>query len=157
MEVHRKVPNVIRFYRQQAFYGEFSNFYPAPITIGEIEYPTTEHYFQAEKFTTTSMSDHERIRQAESPGIAAKLGRQRSRPLRPDWEQIKDQVMYTALEAKFTQHARLRKVLLATGEAKLIEHTRNDRYWADGGDGSGRNMLGILLMRLRDDLRGSKR
>jgi predicted NAD-dependent protein-ADP-ribosyltransferase YbiA (DUF1768 family) len=43
--------------------------------------------------------------------------------------------------------------LLNTGDLKLIEHTQNDRYWADGLDGSGKNMLGILLMRLREELR----
>lgn len=37
--------------------------------------------------------------------------------------------------------------LLATGDAELIEHTRNDRCWADGGDGKGANHLGRLLMK----------
>ena len=41
---------------------------------------------------------------------------------------------------------------MATGDAKLIEHTRNDKYWADAGDGSGKNMLGILLMKVREEL-----
>jgi N-glycosidase YbiA len=43
--------------------------------------------------------------------------------------------------------------LLETGDARIVEHTTRDRYWADGGDGSGRNMLGRLLMRVRDELR----
>jgi len=43
--------------------------------------------------------------------------------------------------------------LLSTGELTLVEHTINDRYWADGGDGHGRNRLGILLMELRALLR----
>jgi predicted NAD-dependent protein-ADP-ribosyltransferase YbiA (DUF1768 family) len=43
--------------------------------------------------------------------------------------------------------------LLATGEAKLIEHTHRDSYWGDGGNGKGKNRLGILLMRLRASLR----
>jgi len=50
----------------------------------------------------------------------------------------------------------LREILLGTGDAKLVEHTENDSYWGDGGDGSGKNRLGILLMRLRDELRAEK-
>ena len=61
--------------------------------------------------------------------------------------------MYVALYAKFTQHERLRWLLLDTGERKLIEHTSHDSYWGDGGDGSGQNKLGQLLMKVRDELR----
>jgi len=61
----------------------------------------------------------------------------------------------SALQAKFPQHQQLRELLLGTGDAVLVEHTRNDSYWADGGDRRGKNMLGILLMRLRDEFSAS--
>jgi ribA/ribD-fused uncharacterized protein len=83
------------------------------------------------------------------------MGRSRQRPLRADWEVVKDDVMRAALRAKFTQHPQLQSLLLATGDADLVEHTRNDTYWADGGDGSGRNRLGELLMELRTQLADS--
>jgi len=57
--------------------------------------------------------------------------------------------------AKFEQHAGLRELLLSTGEAKLVEHTERDDYWGDGGDGSGRNGLGRLLMEVREGMRDS--
>ncbi len=60
--------------------------------------------------------------------------------------------MYEAAKAKFTQHDDLRELLLKTGDAKLIEHTENDCYWGDGGDGSGKNRLGHILMRVRKEL-----
>jgi N-glycosidase YbiA len=110
-----------------------------------------EHYFQAQKFAGTP--HEEEIRRVESPMIAARLGRDRKKPLRADWEQAKEEIMREALRAKFTQHEDLRELLLGTGEAVLVEHTVNDRYWADGGDGSGLNRLGILLMELRTALR----
>jgi hypothetical protein len=66
---------------------------------------------------------------------------------------VKDAIMEHAVFAKFTQHDDLRASLLATGDATLIEHTKNDRYWGDGGDGTGRNMLGITLMKVREELR----
>ena len=61
--------------------------------------------------------------------------------------------MYIALYAKFTQHEPLMKLLLDTGDRKLVEHTSRDSYWGDGGDGSGQNKLGKLLMRLREELK----
>lgn len=61
--------------------------------------------------------------------------------------------MYEAVRAKFNQHKHLRDLLLATGDAKLVEHTKNDYFWADGGDGSGLNWLGKVLMVVRDELR----
>lgn len=87
--------------------------------------------------------------------IAARMGRDRTKRLRRDWESVKVSVMTEALRAKFTQHAELRDILLGTADAKLVEHTTNDDYWGDGGDGSGRNMLGILLMRVREELRAA--
>ena len=61
--------------------------------------------------------------------------------------------MRAAVDAKFRQHAALRELLLATGDAKLVEHTDRDAYWGDGGDGTGRNMLGRILMAIRETLR----
>jgi hypothetical protein len=141
----------ILFYRVNAPYGEFSNFAPAPFELGGKTWPTSEHYFQAQKFAGTP--SEEEIRRAASPMIAARMGRSRQRPLRPDWERVKDAVMLEALRAKFRSHPRLRRVLLDTGDLPIVEHTSKDRYWADGGDGSGRNQLGALLMQVREELR----
>jgi ribA/ribD-fused uncharacterized protein len=60
--------------------------------------------------------------------------------------------MRKAVRAKFTQHPDLRAILLGTGDARLVEHTENDSYWGDGGDGSGKNWLGKILMEIREEL-----
>ena len=147
------MPNIIYFYYVNDDYGAFSNFAPFPIELGGCDWPTSEHYFQAQKFAGTQHV--EEIRAADSPSDAARMGRDRTRPLRSDREAVKDDVMRTALKAKFTQHRTLADLLLSTGDAELVEHTKNDSYWGDGGDGSGRNMLGRLLVELRDQLRYS--
>ena len=59
--------------------------------------------------------------------------------------------------AKFTQHEELGELLLATGDAKIIEHTANDDYWGDGGDGKGKSILGQILMEVRTKLREDQR
>jgi hypothetical protein len=146
--------NKILFYRVTEAYGEFSNFAPYPITMKGKQWPTAEHYFQGQKFAGT---EHEHtIRKLASPMIAARKGRSRELPLRLDWESVKDDIMREALYAKFTQHPELHKLLLETGDAVLVEHTRNDCYWGDGGDGSGKNRLGLLLMELREELQVEK-
>jgi ribA/ribD-fused uncharacterized protein len=143
----------IRFYSTRGEYGCFSNFSRHPIRVRGKLWPTSEHYYQAQKFAGT---EHEgAVCRAKSPSVAAAMGRDRKRPLRRDWESVKEAVMLEALRAKFTQHEDLRAILLGTGDAELIEHTANDSYWGDGGDGSGKNRLGHLLMRLRDELRGA--
>lgn len=143
----------IYFYREGDEFGEFSNFAAYPIRLEGNTWPTTEHYFQAQKFVETDPAWAAAIRKANGPGIAARMGRDRKHPLRRDWESIKDDVMRRALAAKFEQYAELAALLLSTGDAPLVEHTANDRYWADGGDGSGKNMLGKLLVELRTTLR----
>lgn len=140
----------IKFYSTKDEYGCFSNFAAYPITLKGKVWPTTEHYFQAQKFPGTDYE--EKIRLEKSPMIAARLGRSRTVKLRPDWESVKDGIMREAVLAKFTQHSELTKILLDTQDAVLIEHTTNDSYWGDGGDGSGRNMLGKTLMSVREEL-----
>lgn len=140
----------IRFYQTDKPYGCFSNFAAYPIIIDGKEWPTTEHYFQAQKFKGTR--HEEEIRGVSTPMQAARMGRQRDLPLRPDWEAAKDDIMRDAVRAKVYQHARIMSILLSTGDCNLVEHTTNDAYWADNGDGSGKNMLGVILMEVRNSL-----
>ena len=140
----------IHFYLTTGEYGCFSNFAAYSIKLKGKVWPTAEHYFQAQKFAG---SEHEEaIRKQKSPMIAARMGRDRKKPLRRDWESVKDEIMRAAVRAKFQQHEELRKILLETGERKIVERTENDSYWGDGGDGSGKNMLGQILMEIRGEL-----
>src|SRR4051794_26129769 len=140
----------INFYHVSDEYGCFSNFSPHPIELDGKRWPTSEHYFQAQKFEDAQ--HREAIRKEKSPMVAARMGRDRKKPLRRDWESAKDGVMRKAVLAKFAQHDDIRATLLGTGAANLVEHTENDAYWGDGGDGSGKNMLGKILMEVRETL-----
>ena len=142
----------ILFYATDKPYGEFSNFSRHSIVLDGLIWPTSEHYFQAQKFAGTPHT--EEVRTQPTPMLAAQMGRRRDLPFRSDWNEVKDAVMMSGLRAKFAQHPELRALLMSTGNAQLVEHTTNDAYWADGGDGSGRNRLGELLMELRQELQG---
>jgi ribA/ribD-fused uncharacterized protein len=141
----------IYFYGRAAAWGEFSNFAHFSFELDGSWWPTAEHYFQAKKFEGT---DHEEeIRRARRPSDAARLGRQRSRPLRKDWEGVKDDVMRKAVWAKFNAHRGLRELLLSTTDEPIIENAPGDYYWGCGADGTGKNMLGAILMEVRQRFR----
>lgn len=133
------------------FDGEFaflSNFYPATINMDGMTFQSSEAAYQAQKCANT-MDKFQFCNL--SPRDAKKLGRKVQ--LRPDWEDIKDDVMARILSLKFRQHLDLGNLLIATGDAELIEgnHWR-DTYWGVC-DGVGKNRLGELLMQVRTELR----
>ena len=141
---------VIRFRKEDPEYGFLSNFSPHGLALDGLWWPTSEHFYQAQKFVGTS--DYEVVFSAATPSEARRLGR--FFPIRrPDWEDVKVAVMKRALLAKFMSSKELGDKLLATGDAHLVEWAPWDRYWGDGGDGSGENVLGRLLMELRAYLR----
>lgn len=84
------------------------------------------------------------------------MARKYNQYIDPSWQSINVQVMEWVVKNKFEQHPILTKRLLETGDQILVEHTELDRFWGDGGDGSGRNMLGDVLMRVRKHLRDTQ-
>lgn len=145
----------IEFYSTRGEYGCFSNFSRHAVKLKGKMWPTSEHYYQAQKFAGTRFED--KVRKTNNPAEAARMGRDRKLPMRKDWESVKVQVMHEIVYAKFTQHFQLKKLLLSTGDEKLVEHTENDSFWGDGGDGSGKNMLGIVLMNIRKAIRAEEK
>ena len=146
----------IHFYNRDEPYYEFTNFAMYTVQIDGSTWPTTEHYFQAQKFVGTPYA--QAICHLATPREAFDFTRKPEVHFwrRSDWEQVKEDIMKKALLAKFTQHNDLRLSLLGTRNRKLVEHTSNDNYWGDGGDGSGKNRLGYLLMSVREELRSSR-
>lgn len=141
---------ILDFYSVKDAYGEFSNFAIYPIVVDGVDWPTSEHYYQAHKYTEPELM--EKVRNAKSPMEAALMGRDPNFPKRADWNEYKDIAMEVAVRAKFAQHQELRTLLKSTGTSKIFEHTKNDCYWGDCGDRTGKNKLGYLLMKIRSEL-----
>ena len=141
----------IYFYRINEEYGCFSNFSKHGFDINGKYFMTSEHYFQSQKFEGTDFE--EEVRLAESPMEAANMGRDRNKPLRQDWEDVKDDIMRNAVLEKFKANEDAKTLLLSTGNEELIEKTTGDYYWGCGSKGTGKNMLGKILMEVRDILR----
>lgn len=129
-------------------YSFLSNFYNCVLMYDGLVYTSAEAAFQAAK----TLTEIERLEFTQLPPNKAKrLGRRAK--LRPDWEQVKDQVMYDVVRAKFEQNSVLRLPLLATGTAELVEgNWWKDTYWGVC-NGVGQNKLGKILMRVREELR----
>ena len=150
-------------------YGVFSNFYLINIKYGNKTYPTSEAYFQAEKYKGVGASkiniEYAKLIESQNTGNkAAILARQvvpnvpykwatelrvivnnykeKGVKIRGDWESIKDNVMRRAVYQKFSQHSNLKEILLQTEDKLIFEHTHRDLYWADGHPKSNSNVHG---------------
>lgn len=140
----------IWFYSKSPEHGWLSNLSEHGFELEGKRWRSVEHYYQAAKYGDSAT--RERIRLADSPTRARKLGQDRSLTVRADWERIKGDVMARAVRAKFEQNPRLRNQLLATGAEELHHESNHDLYWGRARDGRGENRLGVILMALRADL-----
>lgn len=129
-------------------YSFLSNFYSAPVVFEGLVYKNNEAAFQSAK----CVNKKDRIQfQNLLANEAKRLGRRVK--LRPDWEDIKDEVMYEVVLDKFKRNDNLKEKLLDTANAELIEENWwNDTYWGVC-KGKGKNKLGKILMKVRDELK----
>jgi ribA/ribD-fused uncharacterized protein len=149
-----EVANALRFYKAVGEHSHFSNLHKCRVIIEGREHPSSEHAYQAEKSSKKEISDW--IALAPYPRLAAQVAHHLSRyDIKPNWQDIKIEVMRRALRAKFSQNPDLRDRLLSTGDRVLVESSNTDYYWGCGKDGTGNNMLGVLLMEIRQQWRDS--
>lgn len=127
-------------------YAFLSNFWSTRIIFDNESYRTVEHAFQAAK--TFNPEEREKIKNANTPGKAKRLGRKVQ--LRPDWEDIKYTMMQSFVKQKF-EDPKLKNNLLTTGDEELVEgNTWGDKIWGVC-DGQGQNLLGKILMQVREE------
>lgn len=141
----------IYFYEPDDDHGFLANFFPCPITVSGEVWPSSEHYYQAQKFEDPTLQSQ--VQHAECAADAFALSREHEAHQRHDWCNIRLEVMKFIVREKFFQNPPLAHQLLATGETDLLEHSHKDAFWGDGGNGKGHNHLGQILMTVRDELR----
>lgn len=150
---------ILEFRGQNYF---LSNFFASNIAVtvyGEtIVMPTGEHAFHAGKFRASNLNEGKALDWLRAmaadphPGHAKKMGRAVKINL-DHWNAISITTMRRVQELKYEQNPPLRKRLLATGDARLVEgNTWGDTIWGQV-NGEGENRLGIILMELREKLR----
>lgn len=137
--------------RFSRYYRFLSNFYECKIIHFNLEWNSVEHLYQASK--TLNKDEQERIRLAQSPNEAKKLGKDIE--IRSDWEDVKVRVMYDCLRLKFRQNSNLKDELVNTYPMMLVEGNYwHDNFWGDCNckrcaNKEGKNILGLLLEKLR--------
>jgi len=141
----------IYFYsRKNNSYGWLSNFWRAIQEVDGVYYNTNEHYYQSMK--AKNREDQQWIADAPTPYEAMKAGRSlRTKDMKMAWDTNKVTIMLKGLRAKFTQNKGLKQLLIDTGEAKLHEDSPTDMFWGV----KGKDMLGKLLMQVREEIRNN--
>ncbi len=156
---------ILYFARDREVFGFLSHFHPSPILLDGLQWPTAEHYYQAQKLDDPAY--RAAIRAAVHPGHVKRLAAPPTAPRRlsqdswfrangtqprADWEDVKLAIMRRADRAKYDQNPDLRACLLATGRAALIEDSPREPFWGIGSEGQGANWAGQVLMEIRQDL-----
>lgn len=128
-------------------YYFLSNFYPCPVMMDTIIYDSSEHAYQAAK--TLDKSEREKVASCATANEAKKMGKVIT--LRSNWEAIKLDIMEKIVTDKFKRNPILMSLLIATGDAILIEGNYwHDEFWGVY-QGKGENHLGLILMKVRED------
>jgi ribA/ribD-fused uncharacterized protein len=161
MELHKLDTETQVFFYEQDFYV-LSNFSSFRVRWLGIDFDTSEHAYHFCKFWQTmgGSTEQRRVRglimHARSAHDAFKLAEQYKHLRRPDWDAVKVDQMRDILRAKAKDHEYVRRKLLATGERELIEDSWRDDFWGWGPNRDGKNMLGMLWMEIRAELREQK-
>ena len=146
------MPGEIRFYRASGEYGFLSNLYKTPVIFECRRFTCAETAYQFGK--PKEIATAEWLVSAPKPHLCAAAAHALfAFDIRPDWNAVKVERMRKVIAAKFSQNDELARALCETGTATLIEESKTDAFWGIGKKGSGQNMLGILLMATRGELK----
>jgi len=138
-------------------FGGFSNMSKSfPLRVFGLRIRSSEHLYQMMRFTSEP-EIQELVRQAHTPMLSKRVSREWTKFTRPDWDDIHVDVMRWVLRVKLSQHAqRFGDLLQSTGSRDIVEWSKHDSFWGAGpvADDTvhGQNVLGRLLMELRDQL-----
>lgn len=138
----------IYFYNVNDEHGYMSNFSLYGIRFQGVYWKTSEHFYQAQKFTDSKVISE--IINADTPLEAAIIAHSNEKKVVKNWLQIRDKAMYLTIQLKFSQNDDIREKLLLTRYEILVENSCDDYYWGCGLTKDGKNQLGKTLMLYRD-------
>ncbi|PIQ68342.1 MAG: hypothetical protein COV91_04665 [Candidatus Taylorbacteria bacterium CG11_big_fil_rev_8_21_14_0_20_46_11] len=138
------------FFYTPAF-DALNNFSAHTVDIWGKHFPTAEHAFQWKKFSDIAPDIAEKILHAGCPEDAQRIAHQNKASQPSDWQEIKVGVMEEILRAKLAEHETVRETLIRSGNRTIVENSPTDSFWGCGPNGDGKNMMGVLWMKIRKD------
>lgn len=114
-------------------------------------FATLEHAFHYKKFADEHPDIAEHIALAESPWRATQIAHSHRDKESNDWHDVSVQIMEELIRAKFSQHEDVREIVAKTGDRLIIENSPVNSFWGAGKDGTGKNIVGKLWMKIRDE------
>lgn len=142
---------IIGFYPRE-FYA-FDNFSAFQVDFIDKRWPTSEHAYHAMKFIDTAPEIVEEIYAARSPHDALKIASTHRSRRRGDWDEVKIEIMYEICKCKMLQNPYVLDKLRLSGDLEIVEDSPKDDFWGWGPNRNGRNELGKIWMRLREEIR----
>ena len=146
-----KFDEFVGFYPREFFV--FDNFSSFCVKVDGVLYHTVEHAYHAHKFLETAPEVAKQIIDCYSAHEALKIAHANIDKQRKDWDEIKLQVMEKLLRLKLEQNPYVKTKLLQTGNLLICEDSPKDNFWGIGKDRNGRNELGKLWMKLREEIK----
>jgi len=147
--LNREDEEAIYFYTPA--FDALNNFSAHTVDIWSHRFPTAEHAFQWRKFRDVRPDLSDSILAAGCPEEAQRIAHA-NKPAQPkDWHERKVAVMEEILRAKLAQHETVRDALTRSGRRRIVENSPIDEFWGAGPKGTGKNMVGVLWVKIRDE------
>ena len=146
----------IKFLSKIEEWKDLSNLASYLIELDGETWSSSEHYYQFKKFEITDLQLAQKIKYASTPKEAKILSLENSNNHPANWDDIKVDILKKAVRKKFESYDNLRNLLISTGNEELIEANPDDYFWGGGADGSGKNMMGKILMEIRENLKNKE-
>lgn len=128
-----------------------------PLRVNGVSIRTSEALYQACRFP--HMPEVQRLIIDENSPMTAKMrGKPYRDQSRADWESVRTKIMRWCLRVKLAQNVRsFGDLLIETGDKPIVEYSSKDDFWGarpqEDGSLQGMNVLGRLLMELREQIR----
>ena len=147
--LNKETEDAVYFYTPA--FDALNNFSAHTIEIWGRHFPTAEHAYQWKKMSELQPEVAQKILEAGSPEVAQQIAHRHNNLVPKEWHGKKTAVMKGILRAKLAQHEDVREVLKRTGTRRIVENSPMDDFWGCGPKGDGKNMMGVLWMKIRSD------
>lgn len=145
-----KFDDFVGFYPRE-FYC-FDNFSSFRVLVDGVLYCTLEHAYQASKFLQSAPEIAEQIINAYSAHEAQKIAFANRDKQRKDWSEVKVDIMEKLVRLKVEQNPYVKQKLMQTKNYIICEDSPKDAFWGIGPNRDGRNELGKIYMKIREEL-----